>query len=112
MLGIASFAEIIACGVAFFDQSDFLCAGPALQLLFSLNCVSRTHESLEPDEPVAVVSCGESVWVQLFLVLVDAHAKVAGDADVKRVAATGHDVSEVGPLIHAGSVYQSWWMAL
>jgi hypothetical protein len=55
--------------------------------------------ALEPDEAITVLSRSEAL-VLFPLVPKDAFEQVAGHADVKRPAAAGHPVNQVGALVH------------
>jgi hypothetical protein len=59
---------------------------------------------LKPDETIAIVARGEPFMLFPF-VLKDAFVEVARHSDIERVAAAGHDVSEVGgPIGHIAMV--------
>ena len=77
----------------------FFARAQPLQLLLALDGVAHFGEPLELDQPMAVVTRGESA-MGLLLVLKGAPLQIAGDTDVKGAATARHDVRAVGALVH------------
>ena len=55
--------------------------------------------SLKPDKTITVITRSES-FMLLPLVLKDSLLQITRDSDIKRPAATGHDVIEIAGLVH------------
>ncbi len=92
-------AQVDPRRICLFDQGDLFVAAPSLELLFAGDGLGDFLIALEPDESIAVVLLCEAVVFPPF-VLEDALFQIAGDANVERVAAAGHDVGEIDVLRH------------
>ena len=69
--------------IAAFQQSDFLCARPTLQLLLAGQGLVDIVVGFPVQQADHVIARGESFLVMEF-VLEDALVKIAGDSDVQR----------------------------
>jgi hypothetical protein len=99
-------AEVFPRRVGLLDQGDLLCAKPAFEFLFSLDCAFRAHETLKPNKAVTVVRSREAL-VDFLLMLEDADPQIARHSYIKRAAATGDDVSAITARVHGKSVRRS-----
>jgi hypothetical protein len=97
--------QVSPIGVFRLDEVQLPSARPTLHRLLAPNGRRHPLESLEPDQPLAVVSFGKAVEDAL-LVLTHALPQIAGYTDIERaVAAAGHDVGrDDGAITHASSV--------
>jgi hypothetical protein len=107
-------AQVNPSWIGLFDESDFLFAPPAFELLLPFDSSGYLLICLKPDEAVTVVALRKTIMLAPF-VLEDALLQVAGHADVERMAAACHDVSEValrGHCSHGRWRVRGWQQAL
>jgi hypothetical protein len=104
------FAQINPRRVHFLDQGNLFLSSPALQLLLTSNSRSYILIAFKPYEPVAVVLRRET-FMLFPLMLEDALAQIAGDADIERMAAAGHNVSRIFALTHGAMIPQEGFSA-
>src|SRR6266702_6046369 len=107
MLGVISWFAVVPIatqihpsGVHRLNQSNLLCASPALHLLLPRNRLLNVLEVLEPDEAVAVVTRSETITFLPF-VLKHALLQITGYSDIDVAASACHDVGAVRSVMHA-----------
>lgn len=105
------FAEVFPCWVCAVGQFSLLFSSPALKLLLPCDGGSGRGVSLEPDQSIALVGCGEAGGFTL-LVLRHTAFDVAGDSDIQNTSAAGYDVGVVAAILHKARLVRAWIVVL